>query len=225
MRSTDSMRGNWKPKREILRQLKEAKWIAHTYSPFAAPSMVVRKNVDESGKPQYRMTINYQELNALTISPEYPLPTIQDILDLLHRARVFTVMDMEQGCHHIRMDPAQWEVVKLAKSSCALQLNEESQDSSYQGGGTGLEEAPVWRTPRSLYEMGKMAGNFPQTPVTSESEPLQFNLDEESNEVPTTSASAVGEPTRTGGSVARNTALMDEHMMPGSDDKCIRYSN
>ena len=52
--------------------------------------MIVGKKDDGTGKPQYRMAINYQELNALTILPEYPLPTIQEILDMLHGANVFT---------------------------------------------------------------------------------------------------------------------------------------
>lgn len=91
--------------RQILEQLKEAKWITMTSSPFAAPSMLVSKKDDGSGTQQYRMVINYQELNSMTISPEYPLPTIQEILDMLHGAKVFTTIDMEQGFHQIRVDP------------------------------------------------------------------------------------------------------------------------
>ena len=91
--------------RQILKQLKDAKWITMTSSPFAAPSMLVTKKDDGSGKTQYRMVVNYQELNAMTISPEFPLPTIQEILDLLHGAKVFTTIDMEQGFHQIRVDP------------------------------------------------------------------------------------------------------------------------
>ena len=91
--------------RQILKQLKDAKWITMTSSPFAAPSILVTKKDDGSGKTQYRMVVNYQELNAMTISPEFPLPTIQEILDLLHGAKVFTTIDMEQGFHQIRVDP------------------------------------------------------------------------------------------------------------------------
>ncbi|CDJ50669.1 OSJNBa0020J04.2 protein, related [Eimeria brunetti] len=91
--------------REMIQNLKNAKWITITSSPFAAPAMMVGKKEDGPGKQQYRMVINYQELNAITISPEYPLPRIQDILDLLHGAKVFSTMDMEQGFHQIRMAP------------------------------------------------------------------------------------------------------------------------
>lgn len=102
--------------REILTQLKAAKWITLTSSPFAAPSMIVGKKDDSSGKRQFRMVVNYQELNSMTISPEYPLPTIQDILDMLHGARIFTIMDMEQGFHQIRVAPT--DQYKTAFRTC-----------------------------------------------------------------------------------------------------------
>ncbi|CDJ46488.1 OSJNBa0042F21.10 protein, related [Eimeria brunetti] len=73
--------------------LKNAKWITMTSSPFAAPDMIIGKKDNSSGKQQYKVVINYQELNAITVSPEYPLPRIQDILDLLHGAKVFSTMD------------------------------------------------------------------------------------------------------------------------------------
>ena len=92
--------------RSTIDQLRESRWISMTSSPFAAPAMIVGKKDDSSGNQQYRMVINYKELNAMTISPEYPLPTIQEVLDLLHGAKVFTIMDMEQGFHQIRMAPA-----------------------------------------------------------------------------------------------------------------------
>ena len=89
--------------RETISKLQAAKWITMTSSPFAAPAMMVGKKDDKEGNRQYRMVVNYKELNAMTISAEYPLPTIQEVLELLHGAKVFTTMDMEQGFHQIRM--------------------------------------------------------------------------------------------------------------------------
>ena len=89
--------------RETIGNLQAAKWITMTSSPFAAPAMMVGKKDDKEGNRQYRMVVNYKELNSMTISAEYPLPTIQEVLELLHGAKVFTTMDMEQGFHQIRM--------------------------------------------------------------------------------------------------------------------------
>lgn len=68
-------------------------------------SIYDRKKNDGTGKPQYRMIINYQELNDTAISHEYPLPTSQETLDMLPAAKVFTAIDMEQGFHQIRVEP------------------------------------------------------------------------------------------------------------------------
>jgi len=91
--------------KKILQNLLEGGKITHTSSPFAAPSMMVSKKDDAKGKKQYRMVINFQGLNAITIAAEYPVPTIIDMLEKLHGAKVFTIMDMEQGFHQIRMAP------------------------------------------------------------------------------------------------------------------------
>ncbi|KAL8453284.1 hypothetical protein Emed_000918 [Eimeria media] len=91
--------------RQILQELKANKWVSLTQSPFAAPSMIVTMKDDSSGNKQFRMVLNDQELNSMTISAEYPLPTMQERLDVLHGAKVFTIMDMEQGFHQIRAAP------------------------------------------------------------------------------------------------------------------------
>ena len=50
-----------------------------------------------------RMVVNHQALNALTIAPDFPLPPIQTILELLGGAKYFSTLDLEAGFHQIRM--------------------------------------------------------------------------------------------------------------------------
>lgn len=97
--------GESEAQREILQDLKDAKWTTSTSSPFAAPSTIVGKKDDGTGKPRSCMMISYQELNASTSSSEYPVPTIQENLDMLYVAKVFTTIDMEHGFHQIRVEP------------------------------------------------------------------------------------------------------------------------
>ena len=73
--------------------------------------MLVAMKEDGGGKVQYRMVVNYRALNAITISPEYPLPTLHAVLNMLHSAKVLTVLDMEQGFHQTRVD--QHDHIKL----------------------------------------------------------------------------------------------------------------
>ena len=92
-----------KAQKQELDSLLERGWIGPTSSPFCAPTMMVSKKQDETGSPQYRMVINYVELNKLTIAPEFPLPNINTILELLGGAKVFTTLDLEAGFNQIRV--------------------------------------------------------------------------------------------------------------------------
>jgi hypothetical protein len=57
------------------------------------------KKKDES----MRMYIDYWELNKVTIKNRYPLPRIDDLLDQLQGARVFSKIDLRSGYHQVRV--------------------------------------------------------------------------------------------------------------------------
>jgi hypothetical protein len=44
-----------------------------------------------------RMCIDYRELNKVTMKNRYPLPRIDDLLDQLHEACVFSMIDLRSG--------------------------------------------------------------------------------------------------------------------------------
>ncbi|CAI7886963.1 unnamed protein product, partial [Closterium sp. NIES-54] len=54
-------------------------------------------------KPQWRL--NYRALNAATVKNRFPVPRVEDLLDAVQGARVFSKIDLRSGYHHIRVVP------------------------------------------------------------------------------------------------------------------------
>jgi hypothetical protein len=61
-------------------------------SPYGTPILFVRK---ANGK--LRMCVDYRAPNKLTVKNRYPLPRIDELLDRLHGASVFTKLDLQSG--------------------------------------------------------------------------------------------------------------------------------
>ncbi|GJV84553.1 putative reverse transcriptase domain-containing protein [Tanacetum coccineum] len=51
----------------------------------------------------FRMCIDYQELNKLTVKNRYPLPRIDDLFDQLQRSSVYSKIDQRSGYHQLRV--------------------------------------------------------------------------------------------------------------------------
>nr|GFC53092.1 putative reverse transcriptase domain-containing protein [Tanacetum cinerariifolium] len=67
-------------------------------SPWGAPVLFVKKK-DGS----FRMCIDYQELNKLTVKNRYPLPRIDDLFDQLQGSSVYSKIDLRSGYHQLRV--------------------------------------------------------------------------------------------------------------------------
>ena len=90
-----------------IEELLEKGFIRPSVSPWGAPVLFVKKK-DGS----MRLCIDYRELNKVTIKNKYPLPRIDDLLDQLVDAQIFSKIDIRSGYHQLRIKQA--DVAKTA---------------------------------------------------------------------------------------------------------------
>ena len=50
-----------------------------------------------------RLCVDYRALNAVTVKNRCPLPLIPELLDRLHRTKVFTKIDLRNAYHQLRV--------------------------------------------------------------------------------------------------------------------------
>nr|GEY13052.1 hypothetical protein [Tanacetum cinerariifolium] len=81
-----------------LQELADQGFIRPSTSPWGAPVSFVKK---EDGS--FRMCIDYQELNKLTVKNRFPLPRIDDLFDQLQGSSVYSKIDLRSGYHQLRV--------------------------------------------------------------------------------------------------------------------------
>ncbi|KAH9119167.1 hypothetical protein LEN26_011773 [Aphanomyces euteiches] len=81
-----------------LNQYLDLGLIRPSKSPWSSPVLMIRKP-DGS----IRFCIDYRKLNSVTVKDSYPMPRIDDLLDVLGRAKLFSTMDIASGYWNVPM--------------------------------------------------------------------------------------------------------------------------
>lgn len=68
-------------------------------SEYASPVVLVKKKNGST-----RLCVDYRELNKKIVKDRYPLPLIEDQLDRLQGATLFSVLDLKDGFIHVPID-------------------------------------------------------------------------------------------------------------------------
>ena len=78
--------------KNIIDELLANDIIRPSLSPWAAPIVLVKKKTGDD-----RLCIDYRKLNAITKKDSFPLPRIDDVLDLLQGQKCFSTLDLASG--------------------------------------------------------------------------------------------------------------------------------
>src|SRR5699024_6545047 len=85
---------------KIIQELIAADIVQESNANGGAPTIVIPKRQGD-----FRLVVDYSKLNSLLKKKEYPMPVIDDFLNVLKGNRYNTVVDLSSGYYQLELHP------------------------------------------------------------------------------------------------------------------------
>lgn len=104
-----------------IQKLQRDDIIEPSISSYNSPILLVLKKSEGQDK-EWRLVVDFRQLNKKILADKFPLPRIDEILDQLGRARYFTTLDLMSRFHQIPLDPKSRKCSAFSTSSGHFQF-------------------------------------------------------------------------------------------------------